>query len=472
MPMLKFNSTQQEIEMVTLDSLVPKDHLVRKLDKFIKLDFIRDRVTHLYCPDNGRPALDPVVFFKLLLLGYLFGIRSERQLIRDVEVNVAYRWYIGYSLTQKVPDASTLSQTRRRRFRDNSIYHQIFEEIVRLAIGHHMVDGQILYTDSTHLKANANKNKFINQVVQNSTLSYLNDLEQAITTERQKHGQAPLKPREETEHDDDAPKGSSTKSSNIKVSTTDPDSGYMHRDGKPKGFFYLDHRTVDSKFAIITDTYATAGNVHDSRPYLQRLDHQIQRFDFQPHSVGLDAGYSTSALCYGLEQRGIAPVMGYRRPTHRKGYFYKREYSYSPTIDVYTCPQGQSLIYKTTDRNGYKHYHSDARHCSTCPVREKCTQSKTATKVLTRHVWEDSKDRMNVIRLSAQGKQIYARRKETVERSFADAKQLHGHRYARYRGLMRVMQQCLLAASAQNMKKIALHLWRVLFIVLLSYQYA
>ncbi|NAR50368.1 IS1182 family transposase [Acinetobacter haemolyticus] len=470
--MLKSISSQQEIEMVTLDSLVPQDHLVRKLDKFIQLNFIRERVAHLYCPNNGRPALDPVVFLKLLLLGYLFGIRSERQLIREVEVNVAYRWYIGYSLTQKVPDASTLSQTRRRRFRDNTIYHDIFEEIVRLAIGYKMVDGHILYTDSTHLKANANKNKFINQVAHESTLSYLDDLEQAITTERQKHNQQPLKPRNEKDPDDEPPQGPSGKSRNIKVSTTDPDSGYMHRDGKPKGFFYLDHRTVDSKFAIITDTYVTAGNVHDSKPYLGRLDYQIQHFDFIPHSVGLDAGYATSAICYGLEQRGIIPVMGYRRPVHRKGYFYKREYIYHSETDSYTCPQGQSLIYKTTDRNGYKHYHSDAGQCLKCPVRAQCTQSKTATKVLTRHVWEDSKDRMNVIRLSPQGKKIYARRKETVERSFADAKQLHGHRYARFRGLERVMQQCLMAATAQNMKKIALHLWKVFFILFFSSRFA
>ena len=471
--MLKHQSTQQEIEMVTLESLVPKDHLVRKIDKAINLDFIRDRVAHLYCPDNGRPALDPVVFFKLLLLGYLFGIRSERQLMRDVEVNVAYRWYIGYSLTQKVPDASTLSQTRRRRFSDNTIYQDIFEEIVRVAMMNKMVDGDVIYTDSTHLKANANKNKFENQVAHESVQSYLGELDEAITLERQKHGQKPLKAKKQSHQDDDnEPPSSSGKSRNIKVSTTDPDSGYMHREGKPKGFFYLDHRSVDKKFAIITDTYVTAGNVHDSRPYLERLDHQIQRFGFTPHSVGLDAGYSTSAICHGLEQRGIASIMGYRRLPHKKGYFYKREYVYNPELDEYSCPQGQKLIYKTTDRNGYKHYHSDKAQCSVCPVREKCTQSQNMTKVLTRHVWEDSKDRMNERRLSPQGKKIYARRKETVERSFADAKQLHGHRYARFRGLTRVTQQCLLAATAQNMKKIALHLWKIVFILFFSQIYA
>lgn len=105
-------------------------------------------------------------------------------------------------------------------------------------------------------------------------------------------------------------------------------------------------------------------------------------------------------------------------------------------------------------------------------MREKCTQSKNITKVVTRHVWEESKERMNAIRLSPQGKKIYSRRKETVERSFADAKQLNSHRYARFRGLMRVTQQCLLAATAQNMKKIALHLWKVFFIVFFSPQYA
>lgn len=477
--MLKNTPTQTEIEMVTLDSLVPQDHLVRKLDKFIDLSFIRQRVAHLYCPDNGRPALDPVVFFKLLLIGYLFGIRSERQIMRDVEVNVAYRWYIGFNLTQKIPDASTLSQTRRRRFNDNTIYQEIFEEIVRLAMKKNMVDGTVLYTDSTHLKANANKNKFINQQVTASTQSYLSELDFAVTEERLKHGQKPLKPKSDQDNDQNRDQNRdqdpdqqneserASKLRNIKVSTTDPDSGYMQRDGKPKGFFYLDHRTVDRKYAIITDTFATAGNVHDSRPYLARLDHQIARFGFDVQAVGLDAGYVTSPICHGLEQRNIAGVMGYRRPNHKAGYFYKRQYVYDTAADEYVCPEGQRLIYKTTNREGYKQYYSDRKQCELCPVRLKCTQSKNMTKVVTRHVWEDAKDRMNERRLSVQGKRLYARRKETVERSFADAKQLHGHRYARYRGLTRVMQQCLMAATAQNMKKIAMQLWKLFLLIVI-----
>lgn len=122
--------TQSKLEFVAIDELVPNDHLLRKIDKHIDFSFIHDLVRELYCPDNGRPALDPTLMFKLLLLGYLFGIRSERQLIREIQVNVAYRWFLGLGLTDKVPDASTLSQNRRRRFNDSDVYQQIFDEIV------------------------------------------------------------------------------------------------------------------------------------------------------------------------------------------------------------------------------------------------------------------------------------------------------------------------------------------------------
>ena len=248
--------SQQELEMVTLESLVPTDHLVRKIAAAIDLEFIRERVAHLYCANNGRPALDPVVLFKLLLLGYLFGIRSERQLMREVQVNVAYRWFLGLRLTDKVPDASTLSQNRRRRFAQSGICQEIFDEIVQQAMGRGMVDGRVLYTDSTHLKANANKGKFdIKQVVQVPS-AYLAELEAAVDADRQAEGKKSFVAK-----DDDEPPTKETK-----ISRTDPESGYMVRDEKPKGFFYLDHRTVDGKHAIITDTYASAGNVHGNPP--------------------------------------------------------------------------------------------------------------------------------------------------------------------------------------------------------------
>ena len=450
--MLKDYAPQQtELEMVTLEDLVPSEHLVRKIESAIDFEFIRAKVSHLYCPDNGRPALDPVMLFKMILLGYLFGVRSERQLMREIQVNTAYRWFLRLRLTDQVPDASTISQNRRRRFADSSIYQEIFDEIVLQAMKQGLIDGQALYSDSTHLKANANKNRFERIQVQQSTVDYLAELDQAVDAERAKQGKKPL-----SRDNDRANKEPKTRT--IKQSTTDPDSGYMVRDEKPKGFFYLDHRTVDGKHGLILDTHATAGNVADSSPYLARIDRVLQRFGLKPGWVGLDAGYYSASLCHGIEQRGINAVMGYRRPSHKEGYFYKRQYTYDPIANSYTCPNGQVIHYSNTNRLGYHEYRSDQTQCQACPHKAQCTQSANSTKLITRHIWRDAQDRADARRLTDIGKQIYARRKETVERSFADAKQLHGHRYARMRGLAKVAEQCLMAATAQNMKKIAL-LW-------------
>ena len=158
--MLRKPSPQQTaLEMVSLDGLVPKDHLLRKIEAAIDFSFIHDRVAGLYCPDNGRPPLDPTLMFKALFVGYLFGVRSERQLVREIEVNVAYRWFLGLQLTDPVFDASTLSQNRRRRYNDTAVAQDIFDAIVAQAIAKGLVEGTVLYTDSTHLKANANKLK-------------------------------------------------------------------------------------------------------------------------------------------------------------------------------------------------------------------------------------------------------------------------------------------------------------------------
>ena len=244
----------------------------------------------------------------MLFLGYLFGVRSERQLVREIQVNVAYRWFIGYGLSDKIPDASTFSQNRRRRFTESMVYQEIFDEIVLQAMGKKWINGRVLYTDSTHVKASANKNKFKKAQVEASTRSYLEELESAITADRKAHGKKPLKQKELV-----------VESREVKQSTTDPDSGYMVREGKPKGFFYLDHRTTCGQHNLITDTHITAANVHDSIPYLERLDRQRERFNFETEAVGLDAGYMSAPLCKGLEDRKLYGVIGYRRPTHIKG---------------------------------------------------------------------------------------------------------------------------------------------------------
>lgn len=180
-------------EFVCIDDMVPQDHILRKINKYIDFSFIDDLVKDLYCADNGRPAVDPKVIFKMLFLGYLFGIRSERQIVRDVEVNVAYRWFLGYNLSDKIIDASTISQNRRRRFNGTDVFQQIFDNIVMQAIKRKLVSGKVLYTDSTHLKANANKKKFIEQEVERSVKDYVDELDKAIDEDRILHGKNPLK---------------------------------------------------------------------------------------------------------------------------------------------------------------------------------------------------------------------------------------------------------------------------------------
>ncbi len=304
---------------------------------------------------------------------FMRSAQTADKLMREVQVNVAYRWFARFRLTDKVRDASTFSQNRRRRFTDTAVYQEIFDEIVRQAMKRGLVDGRVLYTDSTHLKANANKFDVVK--LEQTPAAYVQKLDAAVDADRAAHGKKPLN------RDDDEP----PPSKETKIGRTDPDSGYMVRDDKPKGFFYLDHRTVDAKHAIITDTQ-TPASVHDSQPYLERLDRQRKHFEFKVDAVGLDAGYFTPAVCQGLEERGIAGVMGYRTPNHKPGMFYKRQFQYDAYRNEYVCPQGQALPYSTTNRAGYREYKSNAPICRHCPVRAQCTTSANAVKVVTRHV--------------------------------------------------------------------------------------
>jgi len=241
----------------------------------------------------------------------------------------------------------------------------------------------------------------------------------------------------------------------VKESTTDPESGYMVRDGKPEGFFYLDHRTVDKKHNIITDVHVTPGNVNDVDPYLKRLDRQIQRFNFNVKYVGLDAGYFTNPILKGIADRNITSAVAYRLGPHAKGKYTKNKFQYIKEWDVYACPNQFFLKYKTTNRQGYIEYICNKENRNSCKYKDSCLTGKTEFRTIRRHVWEEYKDKTKTFLNTDKGKHIYKMRKETIERSFADSKELHGLRYCRFRGLKKVNEQCLLTAAVQNMKKIS-----------------
>lgn len=460
---------QLKYELVLLENLVPKDHLLRKIDAVIDFSFINEICRPYYSENNGRPAIEPEKLFRMLFIGYLYGIRSERRLVEEVKVNIAYRWFLGYTLEDKIPDVSVIWQNRLRRYNGSDVPQQIFDNIVRQAMQYGLVEGKVLYSDSTHLKANANKNKYTEQEVQTESQNYIKALNEAINEDRQRHGKKPLKfngdeikesEEEEKENYFDEDNGSSGGSKGeikkIKASTTDPESGFMHREGKPKGFFYLDHRTVDSKANIITDVYVTPGNTNDVKPYIERLKLQIEKFQMQVKAVGLDAGYNVSNICKQLHEMGIQAAMGRRRGCQKKGKYGKYKFTYLKDWDVYICPERNYLEYVTTDRNGYREYKCKNDRCGSCPRKQECLSEKQKTKSLRRHVWEDYRDEAYTFTHTEEGKKIYSKRKETIERSFADSKELFGLRYCRMRGLSKVSEQCLLTAAVQNMKKIAM----------------
>jgi transposase len=226
-----------QIEMTSIDMLMPPNHLLRLINEHVDLSFITEKVRPFYSEKQGRPSLDPIVLFKLMLIGYLYGIRSERQLEQEIIPHAAYRWFLGLGLTDPVPDHSTISWNRTKRFAGTKVFQEIFDEVVQLAIHHRMVAVRVLISDSTHIQANANKNRFTIQVITETPHEYLGELEKAVNEDREAHEKKPLPPPKEA-----------TEEKKLKVSMTDPESGYMMRKGKPEGFFYLDHRTVDHKF--------------------------------------------------------------------------------------------------------------------------------------------------------------------------------------------------------------------------------
>ena len=419
---------QSEILMTTMEEIVPEDSLFRKIDKYIDFTFIYDEVKEYYCLDNGKYSLDPAVLFKLVFIQALDGLKSMRQTCKKIKVDAEYRWFLGIPFGQDTPHFSTFSKNYERRFKDSDIFEEIFVEIVNQAIKYNLVDGTTFYTDSTHKKANANKNKYTDEVVQ-TVKERRKWLEEEINEERIKQGRKPFEYKDKVEE------------KHIKVSTTDKESGYYHRDNKEKGFMFLDHRTVDDKCNIIVDAYITKGNVHDSLPFIDRAEYIKHKFGFDIKRYAVDSAYLTLEIKKYFIENNIFGVFGYRRYGTTESRKEKRKYEYVKELDIYYEKEtGEVLEYKgLIDRNGYKKY-----------------ENMNKTKKIRRHIHEEWNEIFRENKLSEEGKELYQRRKEHVERSFADSKQNHGYRYAMYKGVKKNQHYTWLICAAQNMKNIAI----------------
>lgn len=247
--------TRGQIQMLSIEDMVPAEHILRDIERAISFDFIYDEVKELYCLDNGRPSIDPVVLLKIVLIQFLFGIRSMRQTIKEIEMNMAYRWFLGYGMTERVPHFTTFGKNYERRFADSGIFEKIFEQILLEAVRCKFVDAREVFIDATHIKASANKKKAINQSVKVQAKHYHDELMSEIAKDREAHGKKPLKDK----HDDDAP----PPTKNTKVSTTDPECGLFHKGEHEKVFAYTAHTACD-KYGFILGCEVSPGNVHDS----------------------------------------------------------------------------------------------------------------------------------------------------------------------------------------------------------------
>ena len=432
--------------MFCMDDLVPQDHLLRLIDRAIDWSFIYDLVQEKYSPDFGRPGIDPVVLIKIPFIQYLYGIRSMRQTIKEIEVNVAYRWFLGLELQDPVPHFSTFGKNYTRRFKDTDLFEQIFARILSECYQYKLVDPKEVFVDATHVKARANNKRVRRRIAYEEAKVYEDQLKKEIDADREAHGKKPFK-------DQDGPGngGGVGKEKEIKESTTDPESGWFHK-GEHKQVFAYGVETACDQHGWILGYSVHPGNQHDSTTF-PVLYEKIK--DIGMETMIMDAGYKTPAIAKQLLDDGIKPLFPYKRPMTKEGFFRKYEYVYDEYYDVYICPNDQTLKYSTTNRDGYREYKSNGSVCANCPYLSQCTNSRNHVKVVTRHIWEPYMDQAEEIRHTLGMKELYQKRKQTIERLFGTAKENHGFRYTQQYGKGRMEMKVGLTYACMNLKKLA-----------------
>ena len=440
---------RDQMQMFCMEDLIPEDHLLRLIDKAIDWNFIYDLVEDKYCHDNGRPSMDPVMLIKIPFIQYLYGIRSMRQTIKEIEVNVAYRWFLGLDMLDKVPHFSTFGKNYSRRFKDTDLFEQIFSHILEECYKFRLVDPTEVFVDATHVKARANGHKMRKRIAKQEALFYEDMLKKEINEDRVAHGRKPLKDKD----DDNTPSSGngSSKEKEIKESTTDPDSGWFHK-GEHKEVFAYAVETACDKHGWILGYTISPGNLHDSRTFKGLYD---KISDIGINTLIADAGYKTPAIAKLLLDDGIKPLFPYKSPMTKDGFFKKSDFVYDEYYDYVICPNDQHLEYSTTNRDGYREYKSNGHICKGCPYLSQCTNSQNHVKVFTRHIWEDYMETCEDIRHTLGMKDLYKKRKETIERLFGTAKENHGFRYTQMYGKARMEMKVGMTFACLNLKKLA-----------------
>src|SRR5215468_4403836 len=424
-----------------LDEVVPDDHLVRGIAGVLDLSWVRGELAAYYSP-LGRPSIDPLLMIRMLIVGYVFGIRSERLLCREVQVNLAYRWFCGLSIEDKIPDHSAFSRARNERFRNSDIFRRVFERVVEACIAAGLVGGEGFAADASLIVADANKQRSIPgsewkkpsgpETASRAVKEYIASL-------------------------DDAAFGAASEVTPKFVSPSDPAAQWTGAMRGPAFFAYANNYLIDVKFGVIVDVEASRAirqaEVGAAKTMIARTE---QRFGLKPERLAADTAYgSAPTLAWLVNERNIAPHIPVIDKSKREdGTFSREDFTFDKARDTYTCPAGKTL---TTTRKVMNDeqllYRASKLDCDVCPFKMRCCPKEPARKV-PRSIYEDARDIARALGKTEAFEQSCRDRKR-VEMLFAHLKRILRLGRLRLRGPRGAQDEFTLAAVAQNLRRLA-----------------
>src|SRR6202790_3894378 len=430
----------------SLERHVPAEHLLRSIDRFVELDGVRCELAPYYS-EVGRPSIDPELMIRMLIVGYCFGIRSERRLCEEVHLNLGYRWFCRLGLDAAVPDHSTFSKNRHGRFRESDLLRKVFETTVQRCIDERLVGGEGFAVDASMIKADANRQRSV------------------PGSEWHAPATANHAVREYLAVLDDAAFGAATPVVPKFISHADPGSRWTGAHGGLAFFAYCTNYLIDLENAVIVDVEASTA-VRQAEVTAQRrmIDRTQERFDLWPERLAADAGYgSAENLAWLVHQRGIEPhIPVFDKSQRTDGTFSRDDFAYDLKRDCYICPAGKELrqrqkIYRMprplVDENGMRRYRASKLDCEGCSLKPQCCPNAPARKVL-RSVHEGARDMARDI-AGTDGYAISRRERKKVEMLFAHLKRILKLDRLRLRGPCGARDEFHLAAAAQNLRKLA-----------------
>src|SRR5215510_1537645 len=433
-----------------LDKVVPADHLVRQIDSVIDLSWVHKELAPYYS-DTGRPSIDPVLMIRMLIVGYVFAIRSERRICAEVQVNLAYRWFCKLGIEDRIPDHSVFCRARHERFRESDALRRVFEGVVAMCIAARLVGGEAFSVDASLIKADVDKKKRApgDQPIawpkadqaSHAVREYLAALDTAHS-------------KENGEGDDGGSSGGRRRNPPKEVSLTDPQASWVARPGMDPFFAYDANYLIDNKAGIIIDAVGTRANRTVEIAITQAMVDRVERrFDLRPQRLAGDTVYGAVRLLKWLVDRNIAPhVPVWDKSARTDGTFSRADFVFDQQRNIYICPGGAQLTSTgNIDQGHIVYYRASKSDCSQCSLKPKCTTA-TARKI-TRDLNEDVRDRVRAL-ADTEAFQQYRRERKKVEMRFAHMKRILRLDRLRLRGLSGVRDEVLLTATAQNLRRL------------------